>query len=106
MALEAAVAASIFTPVGILANEHAVGFAALTPSLSPVISNGLLPLVIVMFGFFGFYLLLKRKYSANKNEAIQTIFVFFLTAFIILTITGIWFRGPAMRLTWPWVAVG
>ncbi|MBW1852064.1 MAG: cytochrome bc complex cytochrome b subunit, partial [Deltaproteobacteria bacterium] len=106
MALEATAASSILTPIGIFSDEYVMDFAAWIPALSPVISNGLIPMGIVLAGFFGFHLFLKRRYSANKNEVVQTIFVFFITAFIILTLTGIWFRGSAMRLTWPWALVG
>ena len=31
-----------------------------------------------------------------------TLFVLLLTAFVILTITCIWFRGAEMKLVWPW----
>jgi hypothetical protein len=24
--------------------------------------------------------------------------------FVVLTVTGVFFRGTAMRLTWPWLA--
>jgi hypothetical protein len=33
---------------------------------------------------------------------IQSVFVLFVVALIILTITGIWFRGQEMALMWPW----
>jgi hypothetical protein len=44
---------------------------------------------------------MKRRFVPHKQEAVQTLFVFLLTAFIILTVTGIWFRGSGMTLTWP-----
>jgi len=49
----------------------------------------------------GFYLLMKKKYAATNNEAIQSVFVLLLISFIILTVTGIWFRGQGMALIWP-----
>lgn len=103
MGIEAAIAALIVTPIGILLDEYVIDFAAWMPGLSPAISNGLVPLGIILSGFCGFYLLLERRYSANRNEAVQMIFVFFLTAFMILTIIGIWFRGSGMALSWTWV---
>ena len=103
MGMEAAIAALIVTPIGILLDEYVIDFAAWMPGLSPAISNGLVPLGIILSGFCGFYLLLERRYSANRNEAVQMIFVFFLTAFMILTIIGIWFRGAGMALSWTWV---
>jgi hypothetical protein len=32
--------------------------------------------------------------------------VLLLVAFLVLTITGIWFRGTGMKLVWPWAIVG
>jgi hypothetical protein len=57
--------------------------------------------VIILAGIVGFYVLIKRKYDAKNNEAIQALFVLFLVAFLILTATGIWFRGPGMKLMLP-----
>jgi hypothetical protein len=106
IAIEAAVAALIITPIGILVDEYMVDFAERMPGLSPAISNGLIPLAVVLTGYYGFHLLLKRRYSANRNESIQMAFIFFLTTFIILTITGIWFRGSGMALSWPGIVMG
>jgi len=102
MAIEATAAGLLVTPIGILLDEYMVDFTEWIPGLSSAISNGLIPLVIVLTGFYGFHLLLKHRYSANRNESIQMAFIFFLTIFIILTITGIWFRGSGMVLSWPW----
>ena len=102
-ARDAAVFALIATPIGILLDEYVADFTAWMPDLSPVISNGVVPFMIILFVFCMAYLFLKRRYDVNKNESLQMVFVFFLTAFIILTVTGIWFRGTGMRLVWPWV---
>jgi len=101
MALVAVVVAAVATPLGILLDEYIFDLTAWMPVVPPVISNGLVPLVMIMVGVWGFYRIMKSRYSANKNEAVQMIFVFFLTAFIILTLTGIWFRGLGMTLSWP-----
>jgi quinol-cytochrome oxidoreductase complex cytochrome b subunit len=101
-ALIAVLVAVIATPLGILADEYLVDFAALLPGVPAAISNGLVPVTLGLAGVWGFYWIMKRKYSATKNEVVQMIFVLFVTAFIILTVTGIWFRGAGMKLTWPW----
>jgi uncharacterized membrane protein len=62
----------------------------------------LLPVAIILAALAGFYALMKRKYTATKNETVQAVFVLLLFAFIILTITTVWFRGAGMALTWPW----
>jgi quinol-cytochrome oxidoreductase complex cytochrome b subunit len=101
MAGIAALTTAVATPIGILADEYVIDLAALMPSVPNFISNGLIPFVILLVGSFGFYVIIKRKYSATNNESIQALFVLFLFAFIIFTITGIWFRGTGMKLMWP-----
>ncbi len=100
-ALIAALAATIATPLGILMDEYILDLAAWMHGVPAFISNGLIPSAGVLAAIAGFYILIKRRYSVTKNEAIQAIFVLFLTAFLILTVTGIWFRGTGMRLIWP-----
>ena len=102
-ARDAAVFALIATIIGILLDEYVADFSDWMPDVSPIISNGVVPFMIILFVFCVAHLFLKRRQTANKNESIQMIFVFFLTAFIILTFTGIWFRGSGMRLVWPWM---
>jgi len=100
-AVAAAVVAAILTLLGIVADEYVIDFASWLPAVPVVISNGLLPLILVLAGLVGIYLIIKKKYNTNNNEAVQAIFVSLLTAFVILTVTGIWFRGKGMALGWP-----
>ena len=102
MAIVAAVVAIVFTPLLVLADDLFFDFAVWIPGIPPVVSSGLLPVAIILAAFGGFYALMKRKYTATKNEAVQAVFVLLLFAFIILTITTVWFRGAGMALTWPW----
>jgi len=101
MAMVSAICAVIATPIGIIADEFFIDLTTWLPGLPTVISNGLLPVAIVAAIVIGFYLLIKKKYAATNNEAIQAVFILLLISFIILTITGIWFRGQGMALTWP-----
>ncbi|UCD31232.1 MAG: cytochrome b N-terminal domain-containing protein [Desulfobacterales bacterium] len=101
MAVVAAITATIATPAGILTDEYLVDLAAWMQGVPAFISNGLIPFVVVLAGSIGFYILIKRKYSATNNEAIQALFVLFLASFIILTATGIWLRGMGMKLMLP-----
>ncbi|MGD9160142.1 MAG: cytochrome b N-terminal domain-containing protein [Desulfobacteraceae bacterium] len=93
--------ALIATPAAVLLSEYVFDFTGWMPGLPRVISNGLIPLCIVFSGCIILYLLLVKKYSPNKNEKMLMIFVFFLTTFIVLTLTGILFRGEEMKLVWP-----
>ena len=102
MAAVAALTAIIVTPIGIVADEFIIDMEARLPGVSPVVLNGILPATLVLTGITLFYWLVKKKYRATNNESIQSVFVLLVVAFIILTIAGIWFRGPAMALMWPW----
>ena len=94
--------AAAVTITGIILNEYLLNFELLLAPVPAFISNGLLPLLILcgfMAGFYKFYL---KKRKLSKAELVQTVFVFIMVAFIVLTITGIFFRGKDMELTFPW----
>jgi quinol-cytochrome oxidoreductase complex cytochrome b subunit len=101
LAVLAAVTAIVVTPIGIILDEFVIDFEAWIPGLSPVVRSGILPAAFVLAGIIVFYWLVKKKYAATINESIQSVFVLLTSAFIILTITGIWFRGVGMALMWP-----
>ena len=102
MAIVASIIALVFTPILVLTDDLFFDFAAWLPGIPPIFSSGLLPVAMILAILGGFYALMKRKYSATKNETVQAVFVLLLFAFIILTITTVWFRGEGMALTWPW----
>lgn len=99
----AALAAIFFTPLGVLADEYILDFAAWMNDIPVFVTNGVIPFVLVLAGSAGFYIMTKRRYSANNNEAVQGLFILFLVAFLVLTVIGIWFRGSGMELAWAWV---
>jgi hypothetical protein len=101
LAVLAAVTAIGVTPIAIILDEFVIDFEAWIPGLSAVVHSGILPAAFVLAGIIVFYWLVKKKYAATNNESIQSVFVLLASAFIILTITGIWFRGAGMALMWP-----
>jgi quinol-cytochrome oxidoreductase complex cytochrome b subunit len=101
LASVAAVIAAVVAPLGIVLDEFIIDLAAWMPGLPGEISNGLVPFALMFSAVVGFYVFIKKMFSAANTEAIQSVFVLFLVAFIILTITGIWFRGEGMALVWP-----
>lgn len=102
MALVAVIVAVAATSGGILLDDYLIDLAHWVPWVPKSISNGVTPLAVVLAGIAGFYAYMKRRFSATNNEAVQMIFVLLLVAFVILTVTGVWFRGEGMNLTWPW----
>ena len=102
MAIVAAACAVIITPIGIDADEFIINFTTWMPGVPSEISSGLIPFMLMLIAVAGFYFFVKKKFAATNNEALQAVFVLFVVAFIILTITCIWFRGSGMALMWPW----
>jgi hypothetical protein len=97
-----AVAALIITTVLVLVNEYLINFETLLPSINSFISNGMLPLLLVLFIIWSYYKLMTKKLGLSVIESLQAMFVYIITSFIILTIIGIFFRGVDMQLTFPW----
>jgi hypothetical protein len=58
-------------------------------------------LALLVLGFFG---LSRWRFAVSRIEAAQAAFTLLTVGFLVLTVTGVFFRGEAMRLTWPWLA--
>ena len=98
MALIALVFSTLATVAAVLLDEFVIGPDQAGPA--GLINNGLLPFVIVLFVCAGFYWLIRNLFSSTNNEAIQALFTLLVTAFVTLTIIGVWFRGAGMQLMW------
>jgi len=99
IARHAATAALIVTPLLIGIDSGMAGLGGQT--LPSWVSGGLLPFALLT-GFLGaWYLAMRVKGGAAKSEAVQGVFVFLVVAFVVLTATGLWFRGEGMALGWP-----
>jgi quinol-cytochrome oxidoreductase complex cytochrome b subunit len=70
--------------------------------LPAVVANGVIPLVLLLIVAAIASWTLKKRFFATLNETVQTILIFLITAFIIMTAAGVWFRGAGMQLVWPW----
>ncbi|MFZ4707883.1 MAG: cytochrome b N-terminal domain-containing protein, partial [Bacteroidales bacterium] len=91
-----AIFATIVTLLGILFNEFVLSFEILLSWMPAVISNGIIPLLILLALMAGFYRFYLKDLKLRKEELVQAIFVFIMVAFIVLTITGTFFRGKDM----------
>jgi len=104
MAVVAVVAAVIGTAAFILISEYLLHSTVWLSSLPPILGTGLIPFIVLLAAIAGFMHFIRKRHSAGMDESIQTLFVLIVTAFIVLTITGIFFRGEGMGLVWPWIA--
>jgi hypothetical protein len=98
LSLISAVVAIALTVAAVLLDEFVISANMNGPA--NLINNGLLPFGFALAICIGFFLLMKKGFTATNNETIQAIFTLLITAFVVLTIIGIWFRGPGMQLMW------
>lgn len=101
-AISTAKFALLITLTGILLNEYVLDLEILLQPLPGFVSNGILPLMILLLLMAGYYQYFLKKLKLNKSELVQAIFVFILACFLLLTLTGIFFRGKDMELSFPW----
>ncbi len=92
----------LVTPIWVVLDEFVLDWAGWLPTWPTLISNGLIPLAILVLGLIGLDEWVKRAFGSDLEERILFLFVFLFVALIVLTIIGIFFRGPGMGLFWPW----
>ena len=101
MGAVAAAAALILVPLSILGSHYGFDASAWLPWVPKMIISGLFPLAVILAALSGFYVLMKRRFGASHVETIQATFILLLMSYVVLTITGLWFRGEGMALVWP-----
>lgn len=74
----------------------------LLPAIPGFVTMGLIPLLVLVGLLYLYINTLHKRYKLSFFEKIQVVVVFLSTAYLILTITGIFFRGENMQLVWPW----
>ncbi len=97
-----AVVALVLTPTIIILDEFVVHINAGSSGVSPAVSHGLLPTFLLLVAVIVFYLLVRKRFTAMRNESVQAVFVMLMVAFVVMTVTCALFRGEGMKLTWPW----
>ncbi len=100
----AAVAGVATTCVLIVIDHLLLGGPGSLAGSAALVTRGLLPLSALLVVCGVGFRLLRSRLGATRLEAAQALFVFLAAGFAVLTATGIWFRGPGMRLVWPWNA--
>jgi len=101
-AILGAVVALVLTPTLIILDEFVVHINAGSSGISPAVSHGLLPTFLLLGAVIIFYLLVRKRFSAKRNESVQAVFVMLMVAFVLMTLTCALFRGEGMKLMWPW----
>ncbi len=99
LAVVSLIVALVLTPAGIVGLEF---FLRVTMGDGgTVFSRELVPGIIWFGGLTGYVLILKKRVSATRSEIVLALFILLLVSFMVLTVSGIWFRGAGMKLMWP-----
>ena len=94
--------ALIVTPVWVLLDEYVLNWTIWLPTWDTLISNGLIPLAVILLPLVFLVDWIHKSFKADTEERVLFIASFLFTAFIVLTVIGIFFRGPGMSLYLPW----
>ena len=97
LAIRWTIISGLATALLILFDELAPDFGG----FSPLITGGLIPTLIIVAILIVVFRTVSAKAENAVSEAVQTIFVILITSLIVLTLTGIFFRGEGMALTFP-----
>jgi quinol-cytochrome oxidoreductase complex cytochrome b subunit len=96
-------AGSVFTTLFIFISNLLPDPGKILPAVPVIITAGLVPFLIVAGTIFIFMNYLKKRFSLNRSEYIQSIIIVLVISYTVLSFTGIFFRGPGMKLMWPWM---
>lgn len=102
LAIMAAVIATLSVTVGVLINEYVIDFDVWIIAVPLIIASGLIPFTIVMILLVTLLYMIKRSFHTDRSELLLFLFTFIISAYVVFTIVGIFFRGPGMQLMWPW----
>ncbi len=98
-------AAGLLLTAGAIVLDNALPTAG-QASAEAWITRGLAPTLFALAVFVGAYRLLVRKGGATRAEAVMACLCLALAGLVVCTVVGVWFRGPEMRLVWPWAHGG
>lgn len=98
---KAVLAAAAVTPALIVVDALVVKAAPYAAGMTPWVRDGLLPLLFLAIFTAGWVWTMRKRWAATLNETIQSLFVLMMTALVVLTLVGVFFRGPSMQLVWP-----
>ncbi len=89
------------TPENVKAPWYFLGLQELLLHVPPLVAVSVLPALVAVF--LVLLPFVTRKVTGKTGRIVtMTLFLGGTVCLLLLTITGIWFRGPAMTLVWPW----
>ncbi|MGD8623317.1 MAG: cytochrome b N-terminal domain-containing protein [Anaerolineae bacterium] len=100
-ALLGAILALDLVPVLVILDEFWIDIAAALPAWPNLVSGGLVPLLLTLVGLVAIYAAIRLVLKADRGEGLVGLYSFIMISLVILTIIGVYFRGPNMALVLP-----
>jgi len=100
LAAGAALLGAGITLGAVLANEPLRRGPPWFPGVSPAIRGGVVPLAVAVL-LVALVTWAARRRGGTRLEVVQAAFTFVAASFLVLTVVGIFFRGPGMALVLP-----
>jgi quinol-cytochrome oxidoreductase complex cytochrome b subunit len=93
-------------PLLVVLDEFVIDLPGWLPGMNAAISNGLIPFLLSVLALALIYMGIRWGVSyhgnkANHSEAVLGLWTFILVSLVMLTVMGIFFRGPNMALVLP-----
>lgn len=92
------IASCVITALVLIFHDAYFRGNSIAQSMPSVVGTGFVPVIILLCVLSAMYWILRKKFSASNNEAVQNVFVVLVVAFVVLTVVGAWFRGKDMAL--------
>jgi quinol-cytochrome oxidoreductase complex cytochrome b subunit len=96
-----AMLALYLVPLLVVLDEFVLDIGGWLSGWPLLISTGLIPLALTLGGLGALYGLLRRMLKASHSEAVVGLFALLAVGLVLLTIVGVYFRGPNMALVLP-----
>jgi hypothetical protein len=100
-ALLGAILALDLVPVLVILDEFWIDITATLPAWPNLVSGGLVPLLLTLAGLAVIYAAIRLVLKANRAEGLVGLYSFIMISLVILTLIGVYFRGPNMALVLP-----
>lgn len=94
--------ALLLVPAWVVLDEFVLHWSVWLVGWPSLLSNGLVPLSVLLLGLISLDTFIKHFFNAGLEERVLFLFIFLGFSLLVLTVVGIFFRGPGMQLVWPW----
>ncbi|MEN8039946.1 MAG: cytochrome b N-terminal domain-containing protein [Actinomycetota bacterium] len=92
----------VLTSAWIVIDDRYLDWSVWLDTWPTVLSNGFLPLATVVVVLALLDLWIEKGLGGTLEERVLFLFTFLAVSLVVLTVVGVFFRGPGMELFWPW----